>query len=53
MIAWTNIENTGGFLSVGADLPRTVRTALFTMATGLMLLVLVGAAVRFQWRGLC
>jgi len=45
------VENTGGFLSLGADLPRAARTALFIFGTGLMLLVLVGAAVRFQWRG--
>jgi signal peptidase II len=45
------VENTGGFLGLGASLPRTARTALFTIGTGLMLLVLVGAAVRFHWRG--
>jgi signal peptidase II len=45
------VENTGGFLSLGADLPRAARTALFVFGSGLMLLVLVGAAVRFQWRG--
>ena len=30
-------ENTGGFLSIGADLPAPARTALFTFATGLAL----------------
>jgi signal peptidase II len=45
------VENTGGFLSVGADLPRAARTALFIFGSGLMLFVLAGAAVRFQWRG--
>ena len=45
------VENTGGFLGLGASLPRTARTALFTIGTGLMLLVLVGAAVHFHWRG--
>ena len=45
------VENQGGFLSVGADLPRAVRTAVFIFGSGLMLLVLVGVAVHFQWRG--
>jgi signal peptidase II len=45
------VENTGGFLGLGASLPRTARTALFTIGTGLILLGLVGAAVRFHWRG--
>jgi len=45
------VENTGGFLSLGADLPRAARAALFIFGSGLMLLALVGAAVRFQWRG--
>lgn len=45
------VENQGGFLSLGADLPRAVRTALFIFGSGLMLLVLVGVAVHFQWRG--
>jgi signal peptidase II len=45
------VENQGGFLSVGADLPRAARTALFMFGSGLGLLVLVGLAVRFQWRG--
>ena len=31
-------ENTGGFLSLGADLPPTVRIAIFTIGTGLILL---------------
>lgn len=35
-------ENTGGFLSLGADLPPTHRTMLFTAVTGL---VLAGLAV--------
>jgi signal peptidase II len=44
-------ENAGGFLSLGDDLPSAARTALFTIATGLMLLMLAGAAVRFRWHG--
>jgi len=45
-------ENTGGFLSLGADLPPPLRTVVFTGGTGLMLLGLAGAAIRFRWRGL-
>ena len=45
------VENTGGFLSLGANLPSPARTALFTIGTGVMLLVLIGAAVRFRWHG--
>ncbi len=39
-------ENTGGFLSLGADWPETVRIAVFTVATGLALLALVVIAIR-------
>ena len=39
-------ENTGGFLSLGADLPEGPRTAVFTVATGFALLALVVIAVR-------
>ncbi len=45
------VENQGGFLSLGADLPRAARAALFIFGSGLMLLVLIGVALRFQWRG--
>jgi signal peptidase II len=45
-------ENTGGFLSLGAGLPDGARTAVFTVATGLVLLALVVAAVRGRWSGL-
>ena len=44
-------ENTGGFLSLGADLPPTVRTALFTIGTGLMLFAAIVAALWMRWRG--
>jgi signal peptidase II len=44
-------ENAGGFLSLGADLPRQSRTAVFTIATGLALLVLVAMAVRDRLAG--
>jgi signal peptidase II len=39
-------ENTGGFLSLGAELPPRVRTAVFVGATGLLLVVLAAAIVR-------
>ena len=42
-------ENTGGFLSLGADLPPAVRTAIFTIATGLTLVALVVWAFRSGW----
>jgi signal peptidase II len=45
------VENPGGFLSLGDNLPSAARFALFTIATGLMLLILAGAAVRFRWHG--
>lgn len=39
-------ENTGGFLGLGADLPPGARTAVFTVATGLLLIALIVIAVR-------
>jgi signal peptidase II len=39
-------ENTGGFLSLGADLPPAARTAIFTIMTGLALLALIAIAIR-------
>ena len=40
------VENTGGFLSLGAELPSAVRTGLFTVGTGLLLCMLVFIAIR-------
>jgi len=45
------VENTGGFLGLGADWPDAVRMTLFTTGTGLVLLVMVGFAVRLHWHG--
>lgn|SRR5262245_48242671 len=45
------VENTGGFLGLGADLPEAWRTTLFTAFDGFVLLVMAVAAVRFRWRG--
>jgi len=39
-------ENPGGFLSVGASLPTVARTAFFTVATGLMLIVIAVFTMR-------
>jgi signal peptidase II len=39
-------ENSGGFLSLGAGLPPAARTAIFTVATGIALLILATLAVR-------
>jgi len=49
----TYAENTGGFLNLGASLPLVARTAIFTVATGLALLLLLVAALRQKaslWR---
>jgi signal peptidase II len=45
------VENTGGFLSLGANLPPSTRTAVFTIGTGLVLLLLLGAALKFRLTG--
>jgi signal peptidase II len=45
------VENTGGFLGLGAEWPDAVRTTLFTAGTGIVLLGLAGFALRFRWRG--
>jgi len=45
------VENSGGILSLGAGLPSSARTALFSLGTGVLLLALAGVAVRFRWRG--
>jgi signal peptidase II len=44
-------ENSGGFLSAGADLPPRLRTGVFTIGTALGLLGLIAAAIRFRWSG--
>jgi signal peptidase II len=44
-------ENTGGFLSLGATLPAAVRTAVFTVGTGLMLLAVALFALRLRVTG--
>jgi signal peptidase II len=44
-------ENTGGFLSLGADLPPARRVIVFTITTGLLLLGLAATAIRARWQG--
>lgn len=43
------VENTGGFLGLGAGLPSGARTGLFTAGAGLLLCLLVVAAIRGRW----
>ena len=50
-IRFEYVENTGGFLSLGASLPPSLRTALFTFGTGVLLIAVVGVAVRYRWSG--
>jgi signal peptidase II len=45
------VENAGGFLSLGADLPPAVRTGFFTIGTGVALVVAVAGAIVFRWTG--
>ncbi|HTM04450.1 MAG TPA: signal peptidase II [Vicinamibacterales bacterium] len=42
-------ENTGGFLSLGADLSERSRQAVFIVGTGVLLLLLVLASLRARW----
>jgi len=42
-------QNTGGFLSWGADWPSPVRTGVFTVGTCVLLLWLLGAASKRRW----
>jgi signal peptidase II len=51
MVRLEYVENTGGFLGLGADWPDAVRMTLFRTGTGLVLLVMVGLAVRLHWHG--
>ena len=45
------VQNAGGFLSLGADLPEKVRVSLFVVATAILLLALVAYGIRLRWRG--
>ena len=43
-------ENRGGFLSLGAELPERARTTVFTVATGVLLVLLAAFAWRSGWQ---
>jgi signal peptidase II len=45
------VQNAGGFLSLGADLPLVARTVMFTVAPGILLLALVAFGIRLRWTG--
>ena len=45
------VENTGAFLGLGSELPIEARTALFTIATAVLLLALVAYGIRLRWTG--
>ena len=42
------VDNFGGFLSIGADWPPIVRTGVFSVGTGLTLLIAIASARRFR-----
>ena len=43
------VENTGAFLGLGAEWPPAVRTALFGVGNGLLLLLMIVLAIRRRW----
>ena len=45
------VENTGAFLGLGADWPLGVRTAIFGVGNGLLLVGLAVLAMRVRWPG--
>lgn len=42
-------ENTGAFLSLGADWPRPIRTAVFGVSTAVLLVAVAVIAMRRRW----
>ena len=44
-------ENTGGFLSLGAELPPAARTAIFTVGNAVLIAGMVVLAIRSRYRG--
>ena len=44
-------ENRGGFLSLGANLPPAIRTVIFTIGTGLILVGTLIAAIKLRFTG--
>jgi signal peptidase II len=45
------IQNPGAFLGLGADLPESVRSVLFSAGTALLLAVVAIVALRRRWEG--
>jgi signal peptidase II len=45
------VENAGGFLGLGANLPDVWRTTLFTIGTGVILFAMVAVAARSRRQG--
>src|SRR5215475_8172791 len=45
------VENSGGFLSLGANLPPAARTAIFKIGTGLLLVATLMAAAKLRLTG--
>jgi signal peptidase II len=45
------VENSGGFLGLGASLPAGIRTGLFTIGTGLLLISLAYVTIRNRSSG--
>jgi signal peptidase II len=45
-------ENTGAFLSLGANLPTQVRTALLTVGVAVLLIVVAALAIMRRWKGM-
>lgn len=44
-------ENSGAFLSLGANLPEGIRTAVLTFGVSLLLIIVAILAVRRRWNG--
>jgi signal peptidase II len=45
------VENAGGFLSLGAELPPIAKDAVFTVATGIALMALLGLTLSRKYTG--
>ena len=49
MVRLEYVENTGAFLSLGAGWPLPVRTAFFSIGSGLLLFALAVMVMRLRW----
>jgi signal peptidase II len=45
------VENRGGFLGLGAELPERARTAVFGLGTGVLLLGVLAGSIRYRAHG--